>query len=135
MFDIDNEHKFVKRIPTWSVAGQQPEQVRGVAANAQARRLFISTVQRLAAFDLITEKIVWEKTYDGHCCDRIALSPDGTTIYAPSFGSPKWYVIDAADGALLSTIARYGMAPPDDFFTRRGLRVLSRLGIVCADGD
>jgi 6-phosphogluconolactonase (cycloisomerase 2 family) len=120
VFDIDAGHKFVKRIPTWPVAaGQQPEQVRGVAASAQARRLFVSTVQRLAAFDLVTEKIVWEKTYDGHCCDRIALSPDGTTIYAPSFGTPKWYVIDAADGALLTTIPVTGW-PRQTIFSRDG---------------
>ncbi len=105
VYDIDNAHTFVKRIPTWPVAaGQQPEQVRGIAASAGARRLFLSTVKRLAAFDLVTEKIVWEQTYDGNCCDRLALSPDGATIYAPAFGAPKWYVIDAANGTLLATI-------------------------------
>ena len=93
VYDIDNGHKFVKRIPTWpGAAGQQPEHVRGIAASASTRRLFVSTVKRLAAFDLVTEKIVWEKTYDGTCCDRLALSPDGATIYAPAFGAPKWYV-------------------------------------------
>ena len=95
-------------------AGQQPEQVRGIAASASSRRLFISTVKRLAAFDLVTEKIVWEKTYDGTCCDRLALSPDGATIYAPAFGAPKWYVIDAATGALLATIDVDGMAAAGD---------------------
>jgi DNA-binding beta-propeller fold protein YncE len=105
VYDIDNAHTFVKRIPTWPVPqGQQPEQVRGIAASASARRLFLSTVKRLAAFDLVTEKIVWEQTYDGNCCDRLALSPDGKTIYAPAFGAPKWFVIDAANGALLATI-------------------------------
>ena len=109
VYDIDNGHKFVKRIPTWPVAtGQQPEQVRGIAANAKSKRLFISTVKRLAAFDLVTEKIVWEKTYDGTCCDRLALSPDGATIYAPAFGAPKWYIIDAASGSLLATITTMG---------------------------
>lgn len=109
VYDIDNGHKLVKRIPTWPVAsGQQPEQVRGIAADATANRLFISTVKRLAAFDLITEKIVWEKTYDGTCCDRLALSPDGATIYAPAFGAPKWYVIDAATGSRLATIDTIG---------------------------
>jgi DNA-binding beta-propeller fold protein YncE len=109
VFDIDNGHKFAKRIPTWPVtAGQQPELVRGLAASARTRRLYISTVKRLAAFDLVTEKIVWEKTYDGTCCDRLALSPDGATIYAPAFGAPKWYVIDAATGALLATIDTMG---------------------------
>jgi DNA-binding beta-propeller fold protein YncE len=120
VFDIDAAHRFVRRIPTWPVAvGQQPEQVRGVAASAQSGRLFVSTVQRLAAFDLVTEKIVWEQTYDGHCCDRIAVSPDGTTIYAPSFGTPKWYVIDAANGALIGTIPVAGW-PRQTIFSRDG---------------
>jgi len=105
VYDIDNGHTFVKRIPTWPVAtGQQPEQVRGIAAHARTKRLFISTVKRLAAFDLVTDKIVWEKTHDGTCCDRLALSPDAATIYAPAFGAPKWYVIDVATGSLLATI-------------------------------
>lgn len=120
VFDIDNEHKFVKRIATWPVtAGQQAEHVRGIAASVNARRLFVSTVKRLAAIDLTTEKIAWEQTYDGHCCDRIALSPDGSTIYAPAFGSPKWYVINAVNGALLSTIDIIGW-PRQTMFSRDG---------------
>lgn len=123
VYDIDKGHAFVKRIPTWPVvAGQQPEQVRGIAANAGTRRLFLSTVKRLAAFDLVTEKIVWEKAYDGTCCDRLALSPDGATIYAPAFGAPKWYVIDAASGALLTTIDTMGW-PRQAIFSRDGSRV------------
>ena len=31
--------------------------------------------------------------------DRIALSPDGTTLYAPELGAPKWIIADAADGS------------------------------------
>jgi len=109
VYDIDNGHAFVRRIPTWPAkAGEQPEQVRGIAAHAGTRRLFVSTVKRLAAFDLATDKIVWEKTYDGTCCDRLALSPDGATIYAPAFGAPKWYVIDAASGSLAATIDTMG---------------------------
>ena len=123
VYDIDNGHKFVKRIPTWPVvAGQQPELVRGIAASATTRRLFISTVKRLAAFDLVTEKIVWEKTYDGTCCDRLSLSPDGATIYAPAFGAPKWYVIDAATGSQQATIDTIGW-PRQAIFARDGSRV------------
>jgi hypothetical protein len=55
VFDIDNGHKFVKRIPTWTVAeGQKPEDVKGIAANAKTGRLYISTTKRLAALDLVT---------------------------------------------------------------------------------
>lgn len=122
VYDIDKGHTFVKRMPTWPEGpGKPPDHVRGIAASASARRLFISTVTRLAAFDLVTEKIVWEKTYDGRCCDRIALSPDGTTIYAPAFGAPKWNVIDAESGALLATIDVMGW-PRQAIFSRDGSR-------------
>ena len=122
VFDIDNAHRFVKRIPTWTAPDGQPdERVRGIAAHVAARRLFISTVKRLAAFDLETEKIVWEKSYDGFCCDRFALSPDGSTIYAPAFGSPKWYVIKAATGELVTTIPVVGW-PRQTVFSRDGSR-------------
>jgi hypothetical protein len=120
VYDIDKGHSFVKRIPTWpAVAGQEPEYVRGIAASASARRLYVSTVKRLAAFDLVSEKIIWENTYDGRCCDRLALSPDGTTIYAPAFGAPKWYIIDAANGALQTTIDVMGW-PRQAIFARDG---------------
>ena len=126
VYDIDNGHKFVKRIPTWPVAtGQQPEQIRGIAASAKTKRLFISTVKRLAAFDLVTEKIVWEKTYDGTCCDRLELSPDGATIYAPAFGAPKWYVIDAVNGSLMTTIDTIGW-PRQAIFAPDGSLVFLR---------
>ena len=91
-----------------SLPGSNPSSSAASRPARHTRRLFISTVKRLAAFDLVTEKIVWEKTYDGTCCDRLALSPDGATIYAPAFGAPKWYVIDAATGSLLATIDTMG---------------------------
>jgi hypothetical protein len=123
VYDIDKGHKFVKRIPTWPERPGEPlEHVRGIAASARGRRLFVSTVKRLAAFDLVTEKIVWEKTYDGNCCDRLTLSPDGATIYVPAFGAPKWHVIDAADGTVLATIDVMGW-PRQAIFSRDGAYV------------
>jgi hypothetical protein len=120
VYDIDGGHRFVKRIPTWPIEkGQQPEYVRGIAADARTRRLYVSTVKRLAAFDLVSDKIVWEKTYDGRCCDRIALSPDGATIFAPALGAPKWHVVDAASGAIQSTIDVVGW-PRQAIFSRDG---------------
>ncbi len=120
VFDITNAHRFVKQIPVWPAArGDDPEVVRGTAANARTGRLFISTTSRLAAIDLKTEKIVWERSYEGHCCDRIAISPDGQTIYAPAFGSPKWYVVAAATGELRASIAVTGW-PRDTLYSRDG---------------
>jgi hypothetical protein len=123
VFDIDAGHAFVRRIPLWAAAADgQIETVRGVAADVKSRRLYVTTVKRIAAIDLITEKVVWEKSYDGHCCDRFAVSPDGTTIYAPAFGSPKWYVIQAANGDLITTVSIAGW-PRQTIYARDGRQV------------
>ena len=120
VFDITDAHRFVRRIPVWPAArGEDAEVVRGTAASAQAGRLYISTTSRLAAIDLRTDKIVWERRYESRCCDRIAVSPDGQTIYAPAFGSPKWYVIAAATGELRAAIEVTGW-PRDTIYSRDG---------------
>ena len=120
VFDITNAHRFVRRIPVWPAAhGEDAEVVRGTAASARAGRLYISTTSRLAAIDLKTDKIVWERRYESRCCDRIAVSPDGQTIYAPAFGSPKWYVIAAATGELRAAIGVTGW-PRDTIYSRDG---------------
>src|SRR5262249_2642614 len=85
IFDIDNGHRFVKRIPTWQpAASKEPENVKGIAASAKTGRLYVSTYKRLGCFDLLTEKMIWEKELEGGC-DRMAISPDGSNLYVPSF--------------------------------------------------
>jgi len=121
VFDIDNAHKFVKRITLWPPRGDEAEVARGLAANARAGRLYITTSNRLAAIDLRTDKVIWEKRYEDHCCDRLAVSPDGRTIYAPAIGRAKWFVVDAATGNLKTTIAVTGW-PRDTQFSRDGMR-------------
>jgi DNA-binding beta-propeller fold protein YncE len=122
VFDIANAHRFVKRIPVWPArGGDDVEAVRGVAAHAATGRLFISTTSRLAAIDLRTDKVLWERAYEGGCCDRMAVSPDGETIYAPAFGSPRWYVIAAASGERRATVAVTGW-PRDTIYSRDGRR-------------
>ncbi len=104
VYDIDSGYKFVKRIPTWDVSpGQMPENVRGIAASAKTGKLYISTTKRVACFDLTTEDKVWEKTYEGGC-DRLAISPDGKTLYVPELDGPLWHVVNAATGAVITTI-------------------------------
>jgi hypothetical protein len=58
---------------------------RSSAVSASLALIYVSTVKRLAAWDLITEQKIGEQTDDGHCCDRMAISPDGKTMYVPSF--------------------------------------------------
>jgi len=122
VFDIANNHRFVRRIPLWPAGGgDDPEAVRGMAVSARNERLYISTTLRLAAIDLKSDKIAWEKRYDGHCCDRIAVSPDGQTIYAPAAGSAKWYVIHAATGELRASVGVTGW-PRQTIYSRDGTR-------------
>src|SRR5574341_2399551 len=74
VFDRDDGYRFVKRIPTWPVlSGEQPENVKGIAASARDGRVYISTIKRIAAFDVVTEQKVWESLPEGGC-DRMAIS-------------------------------------------------------------
>jgi DNA-binding beta-propeller fold protein YncE len=104
VFDVANGHRFVKRIPTLEEkAGEPPENIKGIAANAASGRLYVSTPKRVFAIDLRTERIVWNRTYDGGC-DRMALAPDGKTLYVPSFEGPHWHVVDAATGDVIARL-------------------------------
>lgn len=104
VYDIDAGYKFIKRIPTWDVPpGQQAENIKGIAASAKTGKLYVSTFRRVACFDLVTEKKVWERAYDGGA-DRLAISPDGATLYVPSFEGPSWYVVNAETGDLIAKI-------------------------------
>jgi hypothetical protein len=123
VFDVEKAHRFVRGISLWTLAaGENPETVRGTAASVRAGRLFISTTKRLAAIDLKTDAIVWEQAYEERCCDRLALSPDEKTIYAPAFGRANWYVIDAATGRLRHTIGVTGW-PRETRYSRDGRSV------------
>src|SRR5215469_17044666 len=104
VYDIDSGYKFIKRIATWDVPpGQAPENVKGIAANAKTGKLYVSTIRRVACFDVITEKKIWEKAYEGGS-DRLAISPDGKILYVPSLEGPDWNVVDAANGDALARI-------------------------------
>jgi DNA-binding beta-propeller fold protein YncE len=101
VFDIDKNHQFVKRIATAGVdeAGK-PLNVKGICASAATKRLHISTIKTLSCIDLLTEKVLWEKAYEGGC-DRMALSPDGRIIYLPSLEKDHWHVVDAITGDVI----------------------------------
>ena len=124
VFDIDHGHKFVRRIP---LQGKPPdndrqEAIKGIAAHAQSARLYVSTSRRVAAYDLNTDTLVWEQSYDDRGTDRIALSPDGKTLYAPELGAPKWIIADAASGARIGAIDKPGR-PHNTQFSDDGRRV------------
>jgi hypothetical protein len=66
VFDIDEGHRFVKRIPTAGLGKDgKPLNVKGVCASAARKRIYISTIETLTCLDLGTEEILWEKAYEG----------------------------------------------------------------------
>src|SRR6266446_6461996 len=94
VFDINSGHKFVKRIPSAGLDEKgRPLNVKGIAACAQTHRLYLTTTRTLLCFDLVSEKLLWEKAYEGGC-DRLAISPDGQIIYLPSLEKEHWHVVD-----------------------------------------
>jgi DNA-binding beta-propeller fold protein YncE len=104
VFDIDNGHRFVRRIPSAGLDMQgRPLNVKGVCASASLKRLYVSTLHTLISFDLTTDKIVWEQSYEGGC-DRMSISPDGRIIYLPSLEKDHWHVVDAASGDVMTKI-------------------------------
>ena len=103
VYDMDDGHRLLRRIPSFQVMGGPPENVKGIAAHAGTGRLYVSTIRRVGAFDLATDKKVWDKTYEGGA-DRIALSPDGTILYVPSLEGPHWHAVDAMTGDVLAKV-------------------------------
>jgi DNA-binding beta-propeller fold protein YncE len=104
VFDIASGYKFVRRIPTWEVApGAAPENVKGVAASASTGRIFVTTIKRIACWDLRTDQKLWENAPPGGC-DRMALSPDGRTLYVPSLEGPHWHVIETSRGEIVRKV-------------------------------
>ena len=104
VFDADHGYKFVRRIPTWEVpAGQKPENVKGIAASAKTGIVYVTSLNHMAAFDIVSGKRLWDKTYEGGC-DRMAISPDSKTLYVPSLEGPFWNVVNASNGEVIAKV-------------------------------
>ena len=105
VFDIDDGHKFVKRIATDREQGREAATTsRASCANAATEEAPLhharSAVLRRSASP---RRRCWEKELP-QGCDRMAITPDGKTLYVPSFEKDTWNVVDAATGNVLATI-------------------------------
>jgi hypothetical protein len=128
VFDIENEHRFVRRIPTGGLGDDgQPLNVKGICGSAATGRIYISTLKHLLCLDVANEKVLWERQYEGGC-DRMAITPDGQTIYLPTLEQDHWKVIRAEDGTELTRIVTNSgthntvMAPDGKHVYLAGLR-------------
>lgn len=105
VLDAKNHYNFIKRIPTWNIpASRYPEQVAGVTASPVTQMIYVATRGRLGAFDLTTEKKVWENAYDGQCCERPQIAPDGSFLYVGSDLKDFWYVVNPKTGELITKV-------------------------------
>ena len=104
VFDIDDGHRFVRRVQTGGVKQDgTPINVKGICASARTGRVYISTIEQLICMDLNTDRLLWERRYEGGC-DRMSISPDGKVIYQPSFEGDHWHVLDALTGDVIAKI-------------------------------
>lgn len=110
VFDIDDHHRFVRRINVPFKEG-----LRGFCGNARRHAVYYSTTnRRLGAFDVESEKVLWEKTYDLGC-DRACVTPDGNKIYVPTGWWWKgtnsgFLVVSAETGEILKRLPAGGAA-------------------------
>jgi len=104
VYDIDHGHSFLKRIPSpFDDPEGKVENIKGVCASAATRRLYVTSLSRLACIDLVTEKPLWVKALEGGC-DRLAIAPDGKVLYVPSLEGPHWNVVDGATGDVIRKV-------------------------------
>lgn len=99
VFDIDDGHKFVRRLTTPDFG----QQTKGFCASLPTKKFYISSTQALWCFDILTDKVLWKKAYEKGC-DRMAMTPDGKSIYMPSIDGHDWKVLDGASGEIITSI-------------------------------
>src|ERR1700733_7946668 len=94
VFDIDHNHRFVKRIATKGLhPNGKPSNVKGIAVSVPLNSIFVSTLESLQRIDLGDDKIIWEIPFDKGC-DRMSISTDGLTMYLPALENNIWNVVD-----------------------------------------
>jgi DNA-binding beta-propeller fold protein YncE len=104
VFDIDQGHTCIRRIAFAGLNEQgQPQNVKGICGSAATGRLYLTALNHLIAIDLSNDRVLWERTYDAGC-DRLAISPDGKTLYLPSLEKDHWCIVDAESGEVTAKV-------------------------------
>jgi hypothetical protein len=103
VYDIDDHHAEVKVIGLFSCCAD----VRGITAAVPTHRLYVmynrDSQGHVASIDLMSEQVIWDRVLHIPGVDRGNLTPDGTTLYLPTWEddprSAYELVIDAETGA------------------------------------
>lgn len=106
VLDANKNYDFVKRIVFQERPAPLPlESISGMMANPKLNMIYVTTRGRILAINLLTEKVVWEKTYEpGTCCERGEVTPDGTELVVGSDLKNFHRIIDARTGEVKGII-------------------------------
>jgi hypothetical protein len=104
VFDIDHDHQFVRRIAVPALGtADEALAAKGICANARTGKLYVSTTEGVTCLNLDNDAILWDQKYPNGC-DRMSITPDGSTIYEPTLEGKYWHVINAATGEEMTKI-------------------------------
>lgn len=109
VYDMDQAHRLVKTIHVFGCCAD----VRGAAAAAPTHRFYVMYNRRggghVAAVDLLTGRVLWDRVLHRPGVDRGNISPDGRTIYLPTWesdpNSPYELVVDALSGNVVGRVS------------------------------
>jgi len=126
VYDLDN-FQLVKHVSI-----PQAKSVHGLGAAPSTHTLYVSYGTQgpntatnpgsLLAFDLLTDTVLWTKTYSPGI-DSFDITPDGKTIYMPDGEANQngiWWALDAANGNITATINTGWLGPHNTFVTLDG---------------
>jgi hypothetical protein len=126
VYDIDDGHRLVRTIRVFACCGD----VRGAAAAVPTHRFYVmynrANEGRVASVDLATGRVLWDKVLHTPGVDRGDITPDGATLYLPTWegdtSSSSELVVNALTG---ETKDRIPVAPRshDTIVSEDGTRV------------
>src|SRR6266851_7407780 len=99
VYDLDNHHVEVKVIRLFSCCAD----VRGITAAVPTHRLYVmynrDSQGHVASLDLMSGQVIWDRVLHSPGVDRGDVTPDGRTLYLPTWeddpGSAYHLAIDA----------------------------------------
>lgn len=109
VYDVDQEHAEVRVIRLFGCCAD----VRGITAAVPTQRLYVMYNQNnqghVASMDLASDLVLWDRVLHTPGVDRGNITPDGSTLYLPTWeddpSSPYELAIDAETGAEQARVA------------------------------